>query len=114
MKSNNHNIRVHKWTKAINVQYNQFNSTRKALKQISLSHKSCIIDKLTSKSLDVKSIWEFVDSKFINQWSNVISHLPHNIFSFTIYYLNHTLANGTNAMKWDITSSSTFMFSDQQ
>ena len=51
--------------------------------------------------------------QFINHWSNVISHLPRNIFSFTIHYLN-TLANSINAVKWDITISSTCTFCDQQ
>ena len=37
-----------------------------------------------------------------------------NIFSFTICYLNNTLANGTNAIKWGITNSSTSISCDQQ
>ena len=75
---------------------------------------SCIMEKLTTQSLVVKSIQEFVDGRFINQWSNLISHLPRNIFSFTIRYLNNTLANGTNALKWGIIASSTCTFCDQQ
>ena len=72
-KSNNHNIcEVQKSTKVINVQYNQFNSTCEALKQIHKLDKSCIIEKLPSLSLVVKFIWEFIDSKFINQWSTVV------------------------------------------
>ena len=72
------------------------------------------MEKLTTQSLVVKSIWEFVYDRFINQWSNIISHLPRNIFDFTIHYLNNTLANGTNAIKWGITNSSTCIFCDQQ
>ena len=72
------------------------------------------MEKLTTKGLVLKSMWEFIDSRFINQWSNVISHLPRNIFNFTIRYLNNTLANGTNAIKWGITNSSTCIFCDQQ
>ena len=99
-KSSNHNTReIHKSTSNINIQYNQFNSTREALKHIRSSDVSCIMEKLTTQSLVVKSIWEFVDGRFINQWSIVISHLPRNIFRFTIHYLNNTLANGTNAIK---------------
>ena len=74
------------------------------------SDVSCTMEKLTTQSLVVKSIWEFVDGRFINQWSNVISYLPQNILSFTIRYLNNTLANGTNAIKWGITNSSTCIF----
>ena len=54
-----------------------------------------------------------VQSKFINQWSSVISHLPRNISNFTIpYLLNNTLANGTNAIIRGITNIC--MFCDQQ
>ena len=92
----------------------QFNSTREALKKIFSPHVSCIMKKLTKQSQVVKFILEFADGKFINQWSNVISHLPRNIFSFPICYLNNTLANGTNSIKWGITNSSTCTFCDQQ
>ena len=33
---------------------------------------------------------------------------------FTIHYLNNTLTNGTNTVKWGITNSSTCTFCDQQ
>ena len=113
-KSGNHNIReIHK-SSNINIQYDQFNSTRDALKHIRSSGVSCIMEKLTTQSLVVKYIWEFVDGRFINQWSNVISHLPRNIFNFTIRYLSSTLANDPNAIKWGITNSSTCTFCDQQ
>ena len=114
MKSGNHNIReIHKSTRNINTQYNQFSSTREALRHIRSSDVSCIMEKLTTQSLDAKSIWEFVDGRFVNEWSNVISDLPRNIFSFTIRYLNNTLANGTNAIKWGITNNSNCTFCDQ-
>ena len=113
-KSGNHNMReIHKSTRNINIQYDQFNSTCEALEHIRSSDISCIMEKLTTQSLVLKSIWEFVDGRFINQWSNVISHLPRNILSFTIHYLNNALANGTSAIKWGITNSSTCSFCDQ-
>ena len=100
-KCSSHNIwEIHKSTKNINIQYDHFNSICEALKHICSSDVSCIMEKLTTQSIVVKSIWEFVDGRSINQWSNVISHLPRNIFSFTNRYLNNTLANGTNAIKW--------------
>ena len=72
------------------------------------------MEKLTTQSLVLKPICEFADGRFINQWSNVISHLPRNIVSFTIHYLNNTLTNGINAIKRGITNSSTCTFCDQQ
>ena len=114
-KSSNHNIReIYKSTRNINIQYDQFNSTHEALRHNRSADLSWIMEKLATQSLVVKSIWEFVDGRFINQWSNVISHLPRNIFSFTIRYLNNTLANGTYAIKQGITNSSTCLFCNQQ
>ena len=92
----------------------QFNSNREVLKRIPSSDVSCIMQNLTTQSLVVKSMWEFVDGRFINQWSSVINHLPRNILSFTIRLINNTLANGTNVIKWDRTNSSTCTFCDQQ
>ena len=92
----------------------QFNSNREVLKRIPSSDVSCIMQNLTTQSLVVKSMWEFVDGRFINQWSRVINHLPRNILSFTIRLINNTLANGTNVIKWDRTNSSTCTFCDQQ
>ena len=113
--SSNHNLcEIHKSARNINIQYDQFNSTREALKHIRSSDVSCIMEKLTTQSLVAKSTWEVVDGRFINQWFNVISHLPRDIFSFIICYLNNTLANGTNAIKWGITNSPTCTFCDQQ
>ena len=114
-KCGNNNIReIHKSARNINIQYDQFNSTCQALDHIRLSDVSCIMEKLTTQNLVVKFIWEFVDGRFINRWSDVLSHLPRKIFSFTIRYLNNTLAIGTNAIKWGITNSSTYTFCDQQ
>ena len=113
-KSSNHNIReIRKSTRNNNIQNDQFNSTSEALKHNRSSDVSRIMEKLTTQSLVVKSIWEFAGGRFINQSSNVISHLPRNIFSFTIRYLNNTLANGTKVIKWDITNSSACTFCDQ-
>ena len=87
-KSSNHNTsEVHKSTKDVNVKYDQCNSIHEALKQICSSDESYTIEKLSTRSLVLKFIWEFVDSKFINQWLNVINHLPRNILNFINRYL---------------------------
>ena len=115
LNSNNENIReIHNSSSKVNLQYDQFNSTRQALKQIRLSDKRYLINNLSTQSLIISSIWKYADSKFINTWSNVISHLPRNIYNFTIRYLNNTLANGTNAKKWGTTNDSTCPFCDKQ
>ena len=48
-KSSDHNIcETHKSTRNINIQYDQFNSTREGLKHIRSSDVSCIMEKLTA------------------------------------------------------------------
>ena len=67
-KCSSHNIwEIHKSTKNINIQYDHFNSICEALKHICSSDVSCIMEKLTTQSIVVKSIWEFVDGRSINQ-----------------------------------------------
>ena len=58
----------------------------------------------------IKSIWNNADSKYTNSWSSVLEKLPQNLYSFVIRYLNNTLANGTNAVKWRITKDSSCKF----
>ena len=75
-KSSNQNIReIHKLTRNIHIQYDQFNSTCDALKHIRSSNVSCIREKLTTQILVMKSMWKFVDGRFINQWSNRVTYL---------------------------------------
>ena len=113
--SSNDNIReIHKSTAAVNVQYDQFNNTREALKEIRLIDERHLLNNLTTQSLVIKSIWNYADSNFICKWSNVVNHLPKNIYSFVVRYLNNTLANATNAVKWGIANDSTCRFCDRQ
>ena len=92
--------------------FSTISSIQQVLQQNRSSDERFIIVKLNLQSLVIKSIWEFVDNRLINQWSNVISHLPRNIFSFTIRSLNNTLPNETNSIKWGIGNSTTCMFCD--
>ena len=56
-KSSNHNIcEIHKSTTNINIQFDQFNSTRKALKHIHSSDVSCIMEKLNTQSQVLKPV----------------------------------------------------------
>ena len=94
--------------------FSTISSIQQVLQQNRSSDERFIIVKLNLQSLVIKSMWEFVDNRLINQWSNVISHLPRNIFSFAIRSLNNTLRNETNSIKWGIGNSTTCMFCDQQ
>lgn len=99
-KSGNSNAReIHRSAAPDNVHEDQFNAAREALKQILSFDERYLIKKLTIQILGIKSVWEKVDKKFINQWSNVMIHRPRNIYNFTVRYFNRTLAIDTNLIK---------------
>ena len=58
---------------------------------------------MTTQKLVIKSIWNQADNHFNNiYWRKTINILPKNIYSFVIRYLNNTLANATNTLKWKV------------
>ena len=58
---------------------------------------------MTTQKLVIKSIWNQADNHFDNiYWRKTINILPKNIYSFVIRYLNNTLANATNTLKWKV------------
>ena len=111
-KSQNKNIRklYNTTSKETNVQYDQYLSTKDVLVKIRRMSENRLKDELTTQSLVIKSIWNNADSKYTNSWSSVLEQLPQNLYSFVIRYLNNTLANGTNAVKWGITKDSSCRF----
>ena len=58
------------------------------------------ITTLSSQSLVVKAIWKNTLKATSTPWQKVLEKLPRNIYSFALRYLNNTLANGTNLLKW--------------
>ena len=107
-KSSNANIRkIHAYTsKDRNVQYDQNVSTKEALKRIRSMKEDRIKGELQTQSLVIKSILDYALSSHTKTWSNVLSKLPINIYSFVNRYLNNTLANGSNAVKWGLSNNS--------
>ena len=89
-----------------NVQYDQYLSTKEALKKIRCMKEERIKGELKTQSLVIKSIWNYALCSFTNTWSNVLNKLPRNIYSFANRYLSNTLANGSNAVKWGISNNS--------
>ena len=77
-KSSNANIRkIHADTsKDRNVQYDQYVSTKEALKRIRSMKEDRIKGELQTQSLVIKSIWDYALSSHTNTWSNVLSKLP--------------------------------------
>lgn len=114
-KSSTFNVwEIHKYTALVNVQEDQFSTTREALSQIHFSDESYLIEKLATQSLLIKPIWEHVDGKYINRLPNAVSHFPRRIYNFAVQYLSSKLSNGTIAIKWGITNSFAGKFFDEQ
>ena len=84
--STNPNIRnLYKLTsKDTNVQYDQYISTKDALKQIRGMKEDRIKGELQSQSLVITAIWNYSHSSFTNTWSNVLNKLPRNIYNHII------------------------------
>ena len=113
-KSYNKNIRkIHEVSsKNLNIQYDQYLSTKDALEKIRSMSEKRLINDLPTQSLVIRHIWEYADSKLTNSWTNVLQHLPRNIYSFVIRYMSNTLSNGSNAIKWGMTNNPKCKFCD--
>ena len=113
--SSNRNInKLHHVTKnGTNIQVDSYISTRDAIKQIRSRTESEIKEELTTQSLVIKSIWEQSCTKYNLPWCKVLDSLPRNLYSFVIRYLSNSLANGTNAVKWGIATSSKCLFCNE-
>jgi len=92
-------------SQGVNIKYDKYLTTKEALNELRGMTEDRIKNELTTQSLVIKNIWNYADSSFINQWSTVLQGLPKNIYSFVLRYLNNSLANATNQLKWGTTKS---------
>ena len=74
-----------------NIQYDQYRSTKHALKAIQTHHEDRVRNLLLSQGFVISSILKYSLSHTSSMWSRVQQKLPKNIFNFTIKYLNNTL-----------------------
>ena len=105
---------IHNETKSVNMQYDQYLTTKDAITKLRKLDENRVNTELTTQSLVIKSIWDLADPRFTSQWTNVLQILPSNIYSFVNRYLSNSLANGTNAVKWGITNISTCLFCSEK
>ena len=82
-----------------NMKIDSCPSTKEMIKDLRLE-KELNIDKLTTQSLVIKSIWSNTMKEMRYLWHKVFQILPKNIHSFCLRYLNNSLATGTNLLKW--------------
>ena len=88
-----------------NLNVDSFSSSSDIIKNIR-NDRVEKISSLSTQSLVVKSLWSHTLKSTTPIWHKVLEKLPRNIFSFTLRYLNNTLANGTNMLKWGRAESS--------
>ena len=86
-------------SKGPNRKVDSFRSSTDIIKEIRSEHVKKITT-LSSQSLVVKAIWKNTLKATSTPWQKVLEKLPRNIYSFALRYLNSTLANGTNLLKW--------------
>ena len=113
--SSNKNInKLHQVTKkGTNIQADSYLSTRDAIKKIRSKTETQIEEELTTQSLVIKAIWEQGCTKYNMPWCKVLDSLPRNLYSFVTRYLSNCLANGTNAVKWGISTSAKCVFCNE-
>ena len=91
--------------KGPNRKVDSFRPSTDIIKEIRSEHVKKITT-LSSQSLVVKAIWKNTLKATSTPWQKVLEKLPRNIYiyiyiySFALRYLNNTLANGTNLLKW--------------
>ena len=92
------------------MQYDQYNSTKEALKSFRQDQEDKLNNKLLHQGSFFSSISKFSLSQVNKIWSTCQSKLPRNIFNFTIRYINNSLPTRKNLAKWGISTSSECSF----
>ena len=106
-ESRNKDIRtIHNKTSShTNIQYDQHQSTRDALKAIRDGTEERIVKSLTTQKLVITAIWNSILPRTRSCWFKVLEKLPKNIYNFCIRYLNNSLPNASNTERWKTTES---------
>ena len=89
-----------------NIQYHQYHNIKQVLNAVQTDNEIRIHHELKSQGVIVSSILPHASSKTRHLSSKVQKNMPRNIFSFTIKYLNNTLATKKNLCKLSFSSSS--------
>ena len=96
-------------SKGTNMHADQFRNTKAALQAIR-ENTVKDINKLSTQSLIIKSIWEHALQSMHRDWFRAIDSLPRSIYNFTQRYLSNCLPNRSNSIKWGITDTATCSF----
>ena len=103
----------HLWARtstSCNIQYDQYRNTKQVLHAIQTDNENHLHHELKSQGFIISSIILRASSNTRRLWSKLQKSMPRNIFSYTIKYLNNTLATKKNLCKWPLSSSSACSF----
>ena len=64
-----------------------------------------LIPQVPSPDFTITFVLDYSITALKTFWSSAQINLPKNSLAFTIWYLNNTLANGTNLHKWELSLS---------
>ena len=93
-----------------NIQYDTYENTKDVLSTIRKEHEDKLQNHLVSQGSFLSNIIKYSALSFNSLWSSVQSKLLKNIFDFTILYINNTLPNRKNLLKWGLSTTSECSF----
>ena len=88
-----------------NIQYDVFKSTKEVLKDFRSNQEDKLQHQLTSQGFFFTNVIKHSLSSVNSIWSSAQSHLPKNIYNFTIRYINNSLPTRTNMTRWGLSQS---------
>ena len=87
-----------------NIQYDLYKSTEEVLKDFRSNQEDKMQHHLTSQGFFFSNV-KYSLSSVNSIWSEVQSHLPKNIYNFTIRYINNSLPTRKNMARWGLSQS---------
>ena len=92
------------------MQYDAYRNTKDVLMSFLCKQEVKLNDQLVSHGYFFSAVVSQALPKLNSVWYSVQGHLPKNIFSFTIKYMNNTLPTKINLCKWGLSSTSDCSF----
>ena len=87
-----------------NIQYDVYQSTKEVLKDFRCNQEDKLQHHLTSQGF-FSNVIKYSLSSVNSIWSEAQSHLPKNIYNFTIRYINNPLPKRKNMARWGLSQS---------
>ena len=82
-----------------------YKSTKKVLKDFRSNQEDKLQHCLTSQGVFFSNVIKYSLSSVNSVWSEAQSHLPKNIYNFTIRYINNSLPTHKNMARWRLSQS---------